>query len=157
MSTPWNDISIYFLRFSSFFPSISSLDNALSSPWSLLPRDWNWSEIFHFKKNRFLINSPYFAGQRLPGRLGCPDPVQMFRSPGPWRRRTPSSSSHDPGPAAEALTVHTRMINQKEILLSYTCSSYASIHLDNLDLGMSSIWIWFACDWTKNMYFNIYL
>ena len=150
MSTLWIDISIYFLRFSSFFPSISSLDNALSSPWSLR-RDWNRSEIFHLKEqtfNHFL----YFADQRLSRRLGCPDPVQMFRRPGPWRRRTPSSSPHDPGPAAAAVTVHTRMINQKEILLSYTCSSYASIHLDNLDLGMSSIRIWFACDCAKNMY-----
>ena len=62
-----------------------------------------------------MVKSSYFAGQCLSRRPGCPGPVQVFRSPDPWRRRTPSSSSHDPGwtAAAVAETVYTRMIDQR--------------------------------------------
>ena len=63
-----------------------------------------------------MVKSSYFAGQCLSRRPGCPGPVQVFRSPDPWRRRTPSSSSHDPGwtAAAAAEAVYTRMIDQRE-------------------------------------------
>ena len=62
-----------------------------------------------------MVKSSYFAGQCLSRRPGCPGLVQVFRSPDPWRRRTPSSSSHDPGwtAAAVAETLYTRMIDQR--------------------------------------------
>ena len=107
-----------------------------------------------------MVKSSYFAGQCLSRRPGCPGPVQVFRSPDPWRRRTPSSSSHDPGwtAAAAAEAVYTRMIDQRGnfiILHLFQLRKHSFGHF--ILLKECQVFSWLTCDWTIIMLGKIYL